>query len=92
MHQSKTYFEQIAVETVKKIATELPETNATETNRVVFEMQDKGTSSQEDWRRLAQRIQEEQDPRKMLELVQQLLDALEDRKTLKPLPAQSTNL
>jgi hypothetical protein len=92
MQQSKTYFEQIAVETVKKIATELPETNATETNRVVFEMQDKGTSSQEDWRRLAQRIQEEQDPRKMLELVQQLLDALEDRKTLKPLPTQSTNL
>jgi hypothetical protein len=92
MQQSKTYFEQIAVETVKKIATELPETNPTETNRVVFEMQDKGTSSQEDWRRLAQRIQEEQDPRKMLELVQQLLDALENRKTLKPLPAQSTNL
>jgi hypothetical protein len=92
MQQSKTYFEQIAVETVKKIATELPETNATETNRVVFEMQDKGRSSQEDWRLLAQRIQEEQDPRKMLELVQQLLDALEDRKTLKPLPAQSTNL
>ena len=92
MQQSKTYFEQIAVETVKKIATELPETNATETNRVVFEMQDKGTSSQDDWRRLAQRIQEEQDPRKMLELVQQLLDALEDRKTLKPLPTQSTNL
>jgi len=92
MRQSKTYFEQIAVETVKKIATELPETNATETNRVVFEMQDKGTSSQEDWRRLAQRIQEEQDPRKMLELVQQLLDVLEDRKTHKPLPTQSTNL
>jgi hypothetical protein len=92
MQQSKTYFEQIAVETVKKIATELPETNATETNRVVFEMQDKGTSSQEDWRRLAQRIQEEQDPRKMLELVQQLLDVLEDRKTHKPLPTQSTNL
>jgi hypothetical protein len=92
MQQSKTYFEQIAVETVKKIATELPETNVTETNRVVFEMQDKGTSSQEDWRRLAQRIQEEQDPRKMLELVQQLLDVLEDRKTHKPLPTQSTNL
>lgn len=92
MRQSKTYFEQIAVETVKKIATELPGTNATETNRVVFEMHDKGTSSQEDWRRLAQRIQEEQDPRKMLELVQQLLDVLEDRKTHKPLPTQSTNL
>jgi hypothetical protein len=92
MQQSKTYFEQIPVETVKKIATELPETNATETGRFGFEMQDKAASSQEDWRHLAQRIQEEQDPRKMLELVQQLLDALEDRKTLKPQPAHSANL
>jgi hypothetical protein len=87
MQQSKTYFEQIAVETVKKIATELPETNARETDRVGFGMQEKGASSQEDWRHLAQRIQEEQDPGKMLELVQQLLDALEDRKPFKHPPA-----
>ena len=92
MQQSKTYFEQIAVKTVKKIATEPPETSAIEEDRVSLEMQDKVTSSQEDWRKLAQRVQEEQDPRKMIELVQQLIVALDDEETLKSRPARSTNL
>lgn len=89
MQEAKTYFEQIAVETVKKIATEPPENSAIEKDRVSFEMQDNGTTSQ-DWRQLAQRIQEEQDPRKMIELAQQLITALEDDKPLKP-PAQGDN-
>jgi len=84
MQQAKTYFEQIAVETVKKIATEPPESSAIEEDRVSLEMQGKGTSSQEDLRQLAQRIQEEQDPRKMIELVEQLIGALDDEKHLKP--------
>ena len=80
MQEAKTYFEQIAVETVKKVATELPAANATEKDGVGFEAQEEGTSSQGDWRQLAQRVQEEQDPGKMLGLVEQLITALDDDK------------
>jgi hypothetical protein len=84
MQQSKTHFEQIAVETVKKIATEIPENNAIEKDCISFKTHNKGTFSQKDWRQLAQRAQEEQDPQKMVELVQQLIAALEEEKLLKP--------
>ena len=68
----KTHFEQIPVETVKKIAKELPETS-------VVQALDQITLSQEPWRELAKQVQEEQDPTRMTELVTQLLVAFDER-------------
>lgn len=81
MQRTKTYFEQIPVETVKRIATELPDMAETDGVPVSLKMQDKAASSPEVWRQLAQRIQEESDSAKMGELVQQLLDALDSRQS-----------
>ena len=47
------------------------------------------TTSNEDWRELARQIQEEKDPHKMIELVQQLIakfDEQQARKTSPPKP------
>jgi hypothetical protein len=73
MRTSKTYFEQIPVETVKKIAKELPETS-------VVQSPDEIAAPQEHWRELAKQVQEEQDPKRMTDLVTQLLGAFDERK------------
>jgi hypothetical protein len=77
MRESKLHFEQIAVEAVKKIATELPASSALENDGLSFETQDGVTSSQTDWRQLAQRVRQEQDPVVFNKLVAQLQDLLE---------------
>ena len=64
MRASKTHFEQIPVATVKKIAKELPKSSV---------MPDEITPPQENWRELAKQVQQEQDPKRMTELVTQLL-------------------
>jgi len=74
---SETYFEQVAVETVIKIATELPQRCAIENDGVSLETQDEITPNQKDWRRLAQLIQREQDPERLTQLTEQLIAALE---------------
>jgi hypothetical protein len=74
---SETHFEQIAVETVKKIATELPRSSAIEDDSVSSETQDKITPNQRDWRTLARLIQQEQDPERLTQLTEQLIAALE---------------
>jgi len=74
---SETYFEQIAVETVKKIATDGPKSCAIENDGVSIEAQDEITPNQKDWRRLAQLIQQEQDPERLTQLTEQLIAALE---------------
>ncbi|MGA8622509.1 MAG: hypothetical protein WB660_28805 [Candidatus Sulfotelmatobacter sp.] len=80
MQESKTHFEQISVEAVKQIATELSESSAIENDRLSSETQNEVTSSQKDWRQLAQRIQQEQDPKKMTRLVHQLVATLDEKK------------
>jgi hypothetical protein len=70
MRTSKTYFEQIPVETVKKIAKELPETS-------VVQAPDEITPPQE-WRELAKQVQDEQDPKRLTDLVSQLLLAFDE--------------
>jgi hypothetical protein len=45
-----------------------------------------GVSITGDWRELAQRIQNEADPQKMIELVQQLIDRFDEEKVQKNLP------
>jgi hypothetical protein len=72
MRTSKTYFEQIPVETVKKIAKELFETS-------VVDAVDEIAPPQEHWRELAKQVQEEQDPKRMSELVTRLLMAFDER-------------
>ena len=74
---SETYFEQVAVETVMKIATELPQRCATENDGVSLETQNEITPNQKDWRKLAQLIQQEQDPERLTQLTEQLIAALE---------------
>ncbi|MGA2376798.1 MAG: hypothetical protein ABSF72_14855 [Candidatus Sulfotelmatobacter sp.] len=66
MRGSKTRFEQIPVETVRKIAKEFGKTGATQPLAGI-------TLSQERWRRVAEQVQQEQDPKRLTELVEQLL-------------------
>jgi len=72
MRASKIHFEQIPVETVKKIAKELPETS-------VVQPRDGISPPREHWRELAKQVQEEQDPKRFTELVTQLIVAFDDR-------------
>jgi len=72
MRASKTHFEQIPVQTVKRIATELPETS-------VVQAQDEITSPQEGWREVARQVEQEKDPEKVIELAQQLLAKFDKR-------------
>lgn len=74
---SETYFEQIAVETVKKIATDVPLRCAIENDGVSLGAQDGINPNQKDWRRLAQLVQQEQDPERLTQLTEQLIAALE---------------
>jgi hypothetical protein len=74
---SETYFKQIAVDTVKKIATDVPQRCAMENDGVSLEAQDEIMPNQKDWRRLAQLIQLEQDPERLTQLTEQLIAALE---------------
>jgi hypothetical protein len=76
MRASKTHFEQIPVETVRKIAKELSE-------GTIVPPLGEITSAQEPWRVLAKQVQDEQDPNRITELVTQLLVAFDERKTRK---------
>jgi hypothetical protein len=72
MRMPKTHFEQIPVETVKKIAKELPESST-------VPRLDEITPPQEHWQELAKQVQAEQDPNRLTELVTQLLVAFDER-------------
>jgi hypothetical protein len=90
MQESKTHFEQIPVETVKEIAQGLPENN----DGVSGETQDEVTSPLERWRDVAQKVQQEQDPNRMIELVQQLIATFDEeqlRKRLRPRTGDARN-
>jgi len=85
MRAPKTYFEQIPVKTVKEIAQELPENGAIESKSTTVETQD-ATSAPERWRELAQKVQHEQNPDKMIRLVQQLIATFDEEQQSKQLP------
>jgi hypothetical protein len=80
MQRSKTHFEQISVEIVKKIAKEIPANDAIEHESMSVETRDEPTSAPCDWREVAQRVQEEPDPKKMIGLVQQLIETIDKEK------------
>ena len=68
MQTLKTYFEQIPVETVKKIAQPFHTTHE---------------PTEEEWRILARQASEERDPDKLLELTQQLVEKYDEEKQRK---------
>jgi hypothetical protein len=82
MKTMKTHFEQIPVETVKKIAQEFPE-NAIENESTHIE--------KEPWREVAQKVQEEKDPGRMIALVQELITKLDEEQIGKGLPHSRTS-
>ncbi|MBI3476552.1 MAG: hypothetical protein HY010_12535 [Acidobacteria bacterium] len=78
MSEPKTHFEQIPVEVVKKIAAilpakELPNDDATGDDTAEIETEGKVTAADERWREVAQKVQHEADPQKMIGLVQELI-------------------
>lgn len=86
MAASRTFFEQIPVETVKKIAKGFPEQNAIGSDGRNMEMPDEVKSPRESWREVAQKVQHGQDPNRMIELVEQLVAALDEEQLCKRLP------
>ena len=90
MQASKTHFEQIPVETVKKIAKELPDNNAIGNDSAGVEAREEITSPQERWREVAQEVQQEKDPKRMIGLVQQLIAEL-DEEQLRKRPPHTTD-
>ena len=95
MKATKAHFEQIPVETVKKIANELPGSDVIKNDDVATERQDEGTPQHEGWREMAQRVQVEDDPQRMMTLVEELITAIdkeEGRKSGKTVRSGACNL
>ncbi len=84
MRASRTHFEQIPVETVKKIAKDILETG-------VEQAQDEIAPTQERWKEIAKQVQQEQDPNRFSELVTQLLREFDERELLKASGSVETN-
>jgi hypothetical protein len=83
MALSKTFFEQIPIETVKRIAKVFPEENAIGSDGGNTEMPDEVRSPRERWREVAEKVQHEGDPKKMIELVEQLITTLDQEQLCK---------
>jgi hypothetical protein len=78
MDESKMHFQQIPVEIVKKIATDLPEDSATGHDSVSAGARRPASVKAERWRDVAQQVQQEQDPNKMIKLVDQLITKFDE--------------
>jgi hypothetical protein len=83
MLKAEIHFEQISVEIVKKIATQHPQSSSIGNDGWSCEARDERMSLQEEWRQLAQQVQQEEDPQRLIHLMQQLLDALDEEKRRK---------
>lgn len=70
--RTKTHFEQISVEIVKKIAKEIPATSVVPERSEI-------TPPSEHWRETARQIAQEPDPPKMTDLVKRLLAEFDNR-------------
>lgn len=91
MREPKIHFQQIPVETVKKIATKLPaeefpEHDAVGDDAASVEKQGEDASLPERWHEVAQRVRQEEDPQKMIGLVQELIATFDDEQLHKRLP------
>jgi len=86
MAASKTFFEQIPIETVKRVAKEFPVENAVGSDGGNTEMLGEVRSHRDGWRELAQKVQHERDPNRVTELVEQLIAKLDQEQLSKRLP------
>jgi len=86
MSASKTFFEQITIETVKRIAIEFPGENVIGGGGGNTELPGAVRSPSESWREVAQRVQDEPDPNRLAELVEQLIARLDEEQLGKRLP------
>ena len=86
MAASKTFFEQIPIETVKRIAKEFPGENAIWRDGGNTEIPAEIKSSRESWREVAQKVLDEPDPNRVVELAEQLIATLDQEKLAKHLP------
>jgi hypothetical protein len=84
MAASKTFLAQIPIETVKRIAKEFPEENAVgsdgENNA---ETPGEVRSPRESWREVAEKVQDERDPKRMMGLVEELIATLDQEQLRK---------
>lgn len=86
MGASKTFLEQIPIETVKRIAIEFTGENVIGSDGGNTEMPVEVRSPHENWREVAQKVQDERDPKKMTELVEQLIATLDEEQLCKRPP------
>lgn len=86
MAASKTFFEQIPIETVKIIAKEFPEEDVIGSDGGNTEMPGEVRSPRESWREVAQKVQDESDPNRVAELVEQLIATFDEEQLCKRLP------
>lgn len=77
MELSKTFFEQIPVETVKKIAQEFSDKDAIPGGAGSAPTPDEAEPAS--WRVVAEMVQQESDPQKMTALVEQLITMLDQK-------------
>jgi hypothetical protein len=86
MRAPKTNFELIPVEMVKKVAKEFGVSHATAGSGANPQASNGVKSSTEPWRALAEQVQREPDPDKMIDLVQELIAKIDEEKSSKSLP------
>jgi hypothetical protein len=90
MTAPNTHFEQIPVETVKKIAQELPA--GAEIDDVASDAKDEITLEPKRWREVAQKVQAENDPQKMMKLVEDLIAAFDEEELRKSAQTSSADV
>jgi hypothetical protein len=86
MTTAKTHFAQISIETVKNIAKEFTDNGAMEGDPGIVETQNEFSSPKERWCEVAQAIEHENDPHKMIELVQELIATFDEEQKRRGLP------
>jgi hypothetical protein len=85
MKDSKAHFEQIPVETVKRIAHELPDPVEVDdvTSEIKTEVAIEVADPQKRWREMAEMVQVENDPQRMIQLVEDLITAFDEEEPRK---------
>ena len=83
MEASNTHFEQIPIATVKRIARKFSDKNVSESDSVNTETQNQVSSHHEGWREVAQKVQHEGDPKRMIDLVEQLIAMFDEQELCK---------
>jgi hypothetical protein len=81
VEDTDTYYEQVPVAQVKKIVELLPGAKRDEKHTVASIQSSVNLPSREAWQELAKLAQQETDPKKMIDLVQQLIEKYDQEKT-----------